>query len=364
MPLEVANQPNLLPTGLLSANLNAFVSPAENIVHGYNMTEQTCFHKTTVSNVIPGFSRLSAFVREVGALLQPVTALLSAATSLIGDAIRAVGLTRTLLSTATTVVGAVTAIVGTVTTLVGTAIGLLTTVIGLVTTIISTLGGIATACLVAGIATIAAGVLFGFGFVGAGGIALTVLLTIVFFVIRGAIMTIATALTSVTGALASLNTALGTLTAPLGTLSGALGPLNTAIGAVDGILENAALPSDVTRSLNRVSTALTGLQTALAVGGSFETTLASTTMTLDQRTDALRKFLVATPAGQPKTPRASLEDTYQDALTIYRTGVAATRAASVPVWDVMRATPINAPQVEPGGVLDTTLNCPVEFRQG
>lgn len=358
MPLEVANQPNLLPVGTLSANLNAFVSPAENIVHGYNMAEQTCFHKTTVSNVFPAFSSLSAFVRAIGALLQPVTALISTTTTLIADVTRAVGLTRTLLTATATVIGTVTTVVGTVTTLVGTAIATLTTLIGLVTSIIATLGGIATACLVAGIATIAAGVLFGFGFIGAGGIALTVLLAVVFFVVRAAVMSIATVLAGVTGALAPLNTALGTLTAPLGTLSVALGPLNTAIGAVNGILANTALPSDLTRSLADVSTALANLQTALAPGGPFEPALASTTTELDRRATNLQTFLAATPAGQTKLPRAHLEDTYKDAVAIYNTGVTATQAASLPVWNAMRLNGNNAPQIEPtSGTIDTRLSC-------
>jgi hypothetical protein len=362
MPLEVVNQPALLPPPL-PANLNALVSPAENIVHGYNMAEQTCFHKTTVSNVIPGFSRLAAVVKGIDALLQPVRALISAATTLVTDVTSAVGLTRTMLAAATTVIGSVTTVVTIVTTLVGTVITTLTTIVGLITGIIASLGGIATACLVAGIATIVAGVLFGFGFVGLGGTALAVLLAIFFFVVRGAVMGIAGVLGALMGALTPLTTALGTLTMPLGTLAGALAPLNTAIGAVNGILSNPALPSDVTRSLADVSTALTNLQNALAAGGPFAGTLTSTATTLDQRVNALQTFLAPTPAGQVKVPRAHLEDTYRDAVAIYNAGVTATQVTN-PVWNAMRLDAANAPQIEPNGNLDTTLTCPVEFRQG
>jgi hypothetical protein len=361
MPLDLATPPTLLPSPLVSVNLDAFVSPAENIVHGYNMAEQTCFHKTTVSNVIPAFRRLSAFVGAVGTLLQPVRTLVSTAATLVADVTSAVGLTRTMLTAATAVTGAVTTVVGTVSTVVGTTIGLLTTIVGLVTGLIATLGGIATACLVAGIATIAAGVLFGFGFVGIAGVALTALLAIFFFVVRGAVLGIAGILASVTGALGSLTAALGTLTAPLGTLTGALGPLNTAIGAVNGILANPALPSDVTRSLADVSRALTDLQNALATGGQFTNTLDTTVATLDQRADTLRDFLRPSPT---RAPRTSLEDTYDDAVAIYNAGVMATRGVSAPVWNAMRTTANNARKIEPNGMLDTTLACPLEDREG
>lgn len=332
MPLQVPQQSTLLPAPLPS-DLYLLLSPVENIVHGYNIAEQTCFHKTTVSNVIPAFRGLSGFLRAIDALLQPVRGLISAASSLIADVTSAVGLARTLLSTATTAVG--------------TVITLVTTLIGVVTGIVATLSGIATACLVAGIATIAAGVLFGFGFVGVGGIALTVLLTIFFFVVRGAVMGIATLLGTVTGALTPL--------------TAALAPLNTAIGAVNGILANPALPSDVTRSLAAVSAALTDLQNALApaqpgVAG-FAATLASTTQTLDDRTKTLRDFLNPTTA---KVPRTSLEDTRIDAIAIYNAGLTAA-AATNPVMSAVRTNPINRRQIIVNGADDTTLACPKEI---
>jgi hypothetical protein len=354
MPLEIGTTANLLPL-TLPANLTALVSPAENIVHGYNVVEQTCFHKTTVSNVIPGFDGLSASVKGIDGLFQAAQPLVPAAVALTTDVTAAVGLARTMLGTAAGVIGAVTGLVGTLTTLVGT-------VIGLVTTLIGSLGGIATACLAAGIATIVAGALFGFGFVGLGGIALTVLLAIVFFVVSSAVTTIATTL-------GSLNTAIGTLTAPLAALTGALGPLSAAITAVDGALSNPALPTDVMRSLGNVSTALTNLQNALVPGGplaNLSPTLSSTAKTLDDRAKALTAFRRATPAGQPKEPRAHLGDTYAAAVAMFNDAVTATRATSA-VWDAMRLDTNNRWQIDSdanGIVDDPTLPCPMEVPEG
>jgi len=344
MPLEIPNQPALLPLGT-APNLVTLLSPAENIVHGYNMAEQTCFHKTTVSNVIPVFNGLLTSVRGIDALT-------GAAGTLVAQITAAVSAARTLLTAASTVVGAVTTVIATVTGLVVTVITTLTTIIGAVTSIIASLGGIATACLVAGIATIAAGVLFGFGFVGLGGLALTVLLAIFFFVVRGAVMGIMTLLTTITGALAPLSTAIGTLTAPLTTLAGGLAPLNAAIGTLNGILSNAALPPDVTRALADVSAELTNVHNALV----------ATAQTLDQRTKALDAFLKPTPAGGVKVPRTHLEDTYRDAIAIYNTGVTATQGNAA-VWAAFQMG-TNGPQLTPnGGAVDTMLKC-AEVPQG
>lgn len=333
--LEVTNQASLLPiTGPSPTNLNAFLSPAQNLVNGYNMAEQTCFHKTTVSNVIPALRGMSALVRGLGGLIPVCTSLLTASTTLVSDVTTLVGRTRTLLTDTTALIGTLTALV--------------TTVISLVTTIIGTLAGIRTAATVAAIAAIAAGVscaLFwipgvGYGLLAAGAIAIAALLAIVFFVISGAIATIMTSLTGVTGAL-------GTLTGPLMTLAGSA-------GSVNAILSSAALPSDVTRSLASVATALTDLQNALSAQAPL---VANTMTTLDQRAITLRNFLAPTPAGMMVIPRAHLEDTYRQAVRIYNDAIANIQAVSNPVWTGMQTNPHNQPQITPAGSLDTALAC-------
>src|SRR5207249_6712831 len=69
--LEVTNSPALLPvTGPTPVDLDAFVSPEQNLVNGYNIAEQTCFHKTTVSNLIPSLKAISAAYKGLSALVQ------------------------------------------------------------------------------------------------------------------------------------------------------------------------------------------------------------------------------------------------------------------------------------------------------
>jgi hypothetical protein len=337
--LEVTNQPSLFPaTGPLPVTLNAFVSPAQNLVNGYNIAEQTCFHKTTVSNLIPALRGISALAEGLGGLVRASASLVTASTTLVGDVTTLVGRTRTLLADATT--------------LIGTVATLVTTVIGLVATIIGSLTGIVTATRIAGFAAVAAAAscaLFwipgvGYGFLAAGAIAIAALLAIVFFVISGAIAAVITSLTGVTGALA-------TLTGPLTTLTGS-------VGSVNAILSSTALTSDVTRSLAGVSTALTDLQNALSAQAPLVT---NTVTTLDQRADTLQEFFRATPTGGTIVPRAHLEDTYRQAVRIYNEAITTLRTLSPPVWTAMQTNPDNDPQINPRGNLDQALACSYIF---
>jgi len=223
-------------------------------------------------------------------------------------------------------------------------------------TIIGSLGAIRTGATIAGFAALAAGVLcagafipaVGYGLLAAGAIATAALLAIVFFLIAGLISTILGSLGTVTTALGTLSTAVGTLTGPLGTVG-------ASVGTVSGILSNAAAPSDVKRSLNDVDQALNTLQNDLTNNlGLFN----ATATTLDGRAATLQNFLDPTPAGQPVSPRAHLEDTYQQAVKIYDDAITALQALiGSGVWAAMVADPYNNPQITPNNTLDRKLAC-------
>jgi hypothetical protein len=75
--LQVTSDASLLPAaGPTPLNLNDFVSPAQNLVNGYNITEQTCFHKTTVSNLIVSLRALSTGYKGLTGLVQSSTTLI------------------------------------------------------------------------------------------------------------------------------------------------------------------------------------------------------------------------------------------------------------------------------------------------
>jgi len=114
--LEVTNSPALLPvTGPTPVDLDAFVSPAQNLVNGYNIAEQTCFHKTTVSNLIPSLKAISAAYKGLSALVQTSGQLITVAVRLVGDL-------KSLVTSTLTLLGNVTGLVTTATGLVGTII--------------------------------------------------------------------------------------------------------------------------------------------------------------------------------------------------------------------------------------------------
>lgn len=333
--LEVTNHPSLLPlTGPVPTDLNAFVSPAQNLVNGYNIAEQTCFHKTTVRNLIDSLRRISSVYRDLVNLLQASTQLVTDATVLVTDSTTLVTRTTTLLRDATSLVGVVT--------------GLVPTLIGLITAIVGSLTTISTGALIAAIAAIVAGVacaLFwvpvaGIFLLGGGCVAIAALLAVVFFVIRAS-------LTTILGSLGGVTAALATLTPPLTTISGS-------IASVNGILSNPALPSDVSRSLTSVGASLAPVQNALSAHLTLVNNVAAT---LDTRVMGLQSFLAATPANSPVRPREHLEDTYAQAVRVYNDAITGLQGTSAAVWSQMLANANNSPQVSPGGTVDKALAC-------
>lgn len=350
--LEVTGDPLLLPiTGPKPLDLDAFVSPTPNLVNGYNIAEQTCFHKTTVGNLVPSLRALSSGFKGLSTLVQLTTQIVTDVVRLVTDSIILVGRTTTLLA-------AVTSLVTTVTGLVTTIAGLITAIVGSITAIIGSLTSIRTGAIIAAIAAAVAGALCaffwvpfaGYGFLAAGAIATAVLLAVVFILISIALGTILGSLGTITGTLGTLTTAIGTLTAPLGTV-------NTAIVGVNGILTNPALPSDISRDLTAVQGSLAPLLQDLPI----ELALFNGTVgILDQRATVLQSFLLATLPGQPIVPRAHLEDTYLQAVKIYNDAITALQAAvGSGVLGGMLNNPTNKPQITPNNVVDKTLACVV-----
>lgn len=356
--LKVTNDQALLPllTGPTPINLDAFVSPAQNLVNGYNIAEQTCFHKTTVGNLVPSLKALSAAYTGLSQLVQASSQAVSDGLKLIGQLITLGGRVVTLLTD-------VRALITAVTTLVGTVIGLITGPLGIIAriaAIITSLGAIVTGARIAGFAAIAAGLLCAGAFVpvagpvllALGAIATAALLAIVFFVIAGLVAAIATSLGLINGLLTTLSGALGTLTTPL---PGPLGTVSASLATVSGTLSSPGATPDVNKSLGDIQTALTALQNELGPKLNLFNTTAGV---LTGRANTLDAFLKPTMAG-PKIPRAHLEDTYVQAVDIYDKAINDLQGwlAGSGVWAAMIADPNNKPEITPNNTLDRRLPC-------
>lgn len=339
--LQVTNQVNALLPPAISPNLAPLVGPAQNLVNGYNIAEQTCFHRTTVSHLIASLQRIVASYKATLPLLNDLLAPLQAARALIADSTALVG---TLVGPppATTLLGAVGGLLAALT-------GFVTTVVGFITTIVGSLGTLITATRIAAIVVTAAAVscalfwvpVVGGGLFIAGTIAGVVALAVILWVVLAGLGTVATAI-------GSINTALGALTAPLGTVVTALTPVVTSLTTVRG-------------SLATVDALITPLVSA---GGSLTNcvnVLQTTTNLLDTRTVNLQAFL-ARPAGQAYAPRMHLTDTYTQAVKVYRAALGDLQSPqAAAVWNAMLVDPVNTIELNPTQamppVIDQDLAC-------
>lgn len=337
--LQVTKQVGNLVPPTLNPNLPPLVGPAQNLVNGYNIAEQTCFHRTTVSHLIATLRRIVASYTAALPVLNDLSALLQSGRTLIADS---TALIRSLIGPppGTTLLGAVTALLTTI-------IGMVTTIVGSITTLIASIGTLLTATRIAAIVVAASAVscaLFwvpgiGAGLFTGGTIAAIAALAVLLFIVL-------TTLGTVMALLGTINTALGTLTAPLGTVRTAVTPVVNSLTTVGGTLSLIdAQIGTLVASTGSLNTCTTVLQNSIGQ--------------LDSHTLSLQTFLVR-PSNQPYVPRRHLSDTYEQAVRVYQDALSDLQAAAG-VWNAMSTDQLNAVQLNPTQVnppaIDDKLHC-------
>jgi hypothetical protein len=346
--LEVTDDSSVLPgTGLTATTLNGFVSTVPNLVNGYNIAEQTCFHKTTVTNLKTSLEQLSASYKSLAVLLGDSTdlatdckklvddlkalvgntatlvddagALVTNAKALVGDGTTP-GAATTLVGDAVTLAGGAAALVTNVTTLVGPVVGpgiklpkgnLISLVATLTAEILSTrknLEAIRDAANAAAIAAIIAGALFIVS-PHLAGVGVGVLLAAVFFVIKGKVSgllgtvmkveeevtPLAAPLTAIAGDVVTVARALTSLVNPapppagsLATVAGALSDLGTSLGKVE-------------QSLAEVKKVLSGDTLPSDVTASLDKVITASLPEVQKSLGAYLEVVAGTPATTPPT---------------------------------------------------------------